>query len=286
MQCHANTHALPQRPGLVTDRVLQLDGGGGRRGRSLEDRKRRVALAARLDQPSPARRDDLLDQLVVARECHRHGGGVGLPGRGRSLDVGEQKGHGPRHRRKILCRWGIQRDVLRNNRRLEPAKLRAGVDPQLVGQQRPGTLISVERLALPAGPVEGEHQLAPTPFPQWGLGHRRLEIADDFRGATGREQRVRPVFDERGVTFDPAGLLGQPPPAIGQFGDSAPQGHRFLEAGDRLAGIAGGRGLSPGLGRRFVAGGINRGPVQSPARPLGHHDTVAKGAAQRRDMGL
>ena len=31
VQCHPDTHGLPQRPGLVEDRVLQLDGGGGRR---------------------------------------------------------------------------------------------------------------------------------------------------------------------------------------------------------------------------------------------------------------
>ena len=194
-------------PRLVGDRVLQLDcRGGGRRG-PLEDRERRVALAACFDQPSAARRDDLFDELVVACERHRHRVGVGLPGGRRSLDVGEQEGHGAHHRRK-LCDRDIQRSILCDDRCLEPPKLRSRIDPQLVGEQRPGPLVSAKGVALPAGAVEGEHQLAPSPFAQRRLGHRGLEIADDFRGAARREQRVCPILHERGVAFDPACLLG------------------------------------------------------------------------------
>ena len=86
----------------MADRFLQLDGGGGRRRRPLEDRERGIAFAARLDQPPSAGRDDLFDELVVARERRRHGVGVGLPCGGRPLDVGEQEGHGARYRRKML----------------------------------------------------------------------------------------------------------------------------------------------------------------------------------------
>ena len=54
VQSHPDAHGLGQRPRLVDDRVLQLDGGGRRRRWSLEDRERGIALAARLDQPSSA----------------------------------------------------------------------------------------------------------------------------------------------------------------------------------------------------------------------------------------
>ena len=91
-----------QCPRFVADRFLQLDGGGGRRRRPIEDRERGVALAARLDQPSSAGRDDLFDELVVASERQRHGVGVCLPRGRRPLDVGEQEGHSARHRRKLL----------------------------------------------------------------------------------------------------------------------------------------------------------------------------------------
>ena len=94
VQRHPDTHGLAQRPRLAGDRFLQLDGGGGRRRRPLEDRERRIALAARLDQPSAAGCDDLFDELVVSGQRHRHGVGVCLPGRCRPLDVGQQKGHG------------------------------------------------------------------------------------------------------------------------------------------------------------------------------------------------
>ncbi len=79
VQGHPDPHRLGQHPRFVADRLLQLDGGGGCRRRSVEDRERRIALAARLDQPPSARRDDLFDDLVVARERHRHGVGIAPP---------------------------------------------------------------------------------------------------------------------------------------------------------------------------------------------------------------
>jgi hypothetical protein len=68
----------------------------------VEDRERRVALAASLDEPSSAGRDDLFDDLVVSGERHRHRVGVRLPRRSRALDVGQQEGHGAYHHRELL----------------------------------------------------------------------------------------------------------------------------------------------------------------------------------------
>ncbi len=277
---------LPQRPRLVGDRVLQLDSRGGGRRRPLEDRERGIALATRLDQPSSARRDDLFDEFVVSCERHRHGAGVCLPGGGRSLDVGEQKGHGAGHRRKLLHHRCIQRCILRDDRGLEPAKLRPGIDSQLIGEQRPCPLISAKGFTLPAGAVEGEHQLAPSPFAQRRLGHRRLELADDLRGAARREQRVGPILDERGVALDPPRLLRCSPPAVGQFGDTAPEGKRLLEAGHRLAGVAGGSGIASQSRGRFIARGIDLALGERPTRALRQNKAVAQGATQRRDVGL
>ena len=75
---------------------------GARRGRPIEDGERRVALASRLDETSPAGCDNLLDELVVSGERHCHRIGVCLPSSGRPLDVGEQERHGARDRRKLL----------------------------------------------------------------------------------------------------------------------------------------------------------------------------------------
>ncbi len=155
----------------------------------------------------PRGRDDLFDELVVARERHRHGVGVGLPRGRRSLDVGEQEGHRARHRRKMLRYRHFQRSILRDDRGLEPAKVRSRVDAQLVGEQRPCPLISAQGFTLPARAVEGEHQLAPTPLAQRCVGHRGFELADDLRSATRREQRIGPVLHQRGMALDPARLL-------------------------------------------------------------------------------
>ncbi len=185
-----------------------------------------------------------------------------------------------------MCHSDIQRDVLGDDRGLEPPKIRPWIDPQLVGQQRPCPLISAKGFTLPAGAVEGEHQLAPSPLAQRRVGHRGLELADDLGGATRREQRIGPVLHQRGMALDPARLLGCSAPAIGQFGDSAPEGQRLLEAGHRLAGVAGGGGVTAHPGGQLVTRGINLGPGEGPARSLRHHDAVAEGAAQRGDVGL
>ena len=144
----------------------------------------------------------------------------------------------------MLCHRDFQRRVLCDDRGLEPAQVRSGIDPQFVGEQRPRPLIGAKGFTLPARAVEGEHQLAPSPFAQRRIGDRGLELADDLRGAAGREQRVGPVLHQRGMALDPPRLLGCSASAIGQFGDSAPEGKRFLEAGHRLAGVARGSGVA------------------------------------------
>ena len=128
--------------------------------------------------------------------------------------------------------------------------------------------------------------MAPTPLAQWRVRDRGLEFADDLRGATRREQRIGPLFDQGGVAFDPARLLRHPTRAIGQFGDAAPERQRFVEAGHRLADVPGREGLAAQLRGQLVAGGINLGRAQGPAHPLRQHEAVAKGAAQRGDVGL
>ena len=185
------------------------------------------------------------------------------------------------------CDTGISSAVvLRDDRGLEPAKVRSRVDAQLVGEQRPRTLIRAEGLTLPACAVEREHQLAPTPLAQRRVGDRGLQFADDLRGATRREQRIGPVFDQGGVALDPARLLGLPARAIGQFGGATPESQRLVEAGHRLAGVPGGDGVAAHLGGRLVAGGIDLGGAQGPAGSLRQHEAVAKGATQRGDVGL
>ena len=43
-------------------------------------------------------------------------------------------------------------------------KSRAGFESELIGECPPSISIDLERLRLPAGPVEGKHQLPAQPF--------------------------------------------------------------------------------------------------------------------------
>jgi hypothetical protein len=47
---------------------------------------------------------------------------------------------------------------------LECAQLRPWVDAKLVGELPPGLLVDLERVGLPAGPVQREHELAAQPL--------------------------------------------------------------------------------------------------------------------------
>ena len=73
---------------------------------------------------------------------------------------------------------------------------------------------------------------------------------------------------------------------VGQFGDTAPEGKRLLEASHRLAGVAGRCGIASESGGRFVTRRINLALGEGPTRPLRQNEAVAQGATQRGDVGL
>ena len=70
----------------------------------------------------------------------------------------------PAHRR---CR---QRGVAVENRELELLQARARVKPELLRQRAPELLVDLERLGLPTGPVQREHQLSARTFAEWVAG--------------------------------------------------------------------------------------------------------------------
>jgi hypothetical protein len=186
----------------------------------------------------------------------------------------------------MLCHSDFQRGILSHDSSLQPPKIPPRVDPKLVGQQRPCPPICGQGFALPAGAIEGQHQLAPSSFAQRRLGHRCLELPDDLRGAARRKQRIGPVLDQRGMALTPASLFRYSPMGIGQLGGSAPEGQRLLVARHRLADVASGGRVASHSGRHFVARGIDIGARQDPSRSLRQHDAVAESATQRGDVRL
>ena len=75
-----------------------------------------------------------------------------------------------------LARGRVQRWILRENRLLQRAQLRARLDANLLDQRSPRAPVRLERLRLPAAAVEGEHEVSTQTLAQRLLGHRRLEL--------------------------------------------------------------------------------------------------------------
>src|SRR5262245_31089012 len=79
------------------------------------------------------------------------------------------------------CRRRRKRVVLPEDRGLEVTQSLTGLEAELVAQPTPDRAIDVERLGLPPGAVEGEHEQRGHPLLIRMLGDERLELADELR---------------------------------------------------------------------------------------------------------
>jgi hypothetical protein len=70
----------------------------------------------------------------------------------------------------------------------------SGLDPELLHEQLARSPEELERVGLPAGAVEREHQQLARPLAQRLLPHEALELGDGGRGPAGIDRRVQPVF--------------------------------------------------------------------------------------------
>jgi hypothetical protein len=99
--------------------------------------------------------------------------------------------------------------VLAEDRLLELPQRRARLDPELVDEHPPRGLVGLERLGLPAGAVEREHQLAAETLPERVLGDERLELAHKLGARTLGEPSVDQVFERGGVQLvEATGFVG------------------------------------------------------------------------------
>jgi hypothetical protein len=87
------------------------------------------------------------------------------------------------------------RDVVAQDRALELSQLLARLQAQLVGEQRPGALIRGQRVGLPFGAIEREHELAPVPFPERLLLGETLDLRNELDMASEGEVGVDPLLD-------------------------------------------------------------------------------------------
>ena len=137
---------------------------------------------------------------------------VGAVRGARSLVTGNRWG---RHRgREWWC--PVQVGVVGQDRGLQVLQVPAGVDAQLVGEHVPGPPVDLQRLGLPAGPVQAQHQLPPQPLVQRIPGGQVLQFADQFRVASHRQvgpdaggERAQPQFLQAGDLVAREGFLGE-----------------------------------------------------------------------------
>ncbi len=100
-----------------------------------------------------------------------------------------------------------QRLVLAEDRGLELAELRAGVDAELLDERLARAAVGGERVRLPAGAVEREHQLRARPLAQGLRRDERLELRDELRMAPEREIGVDPLLErDRAELLEPGDL--------------------------------------------------------------------------------
>ena len=73
---------------------------------------------------------------------------------------------------------------------MQPAQLRAGLDADLLHERRARAAVGLQRLRLPPGAIQREHQLPVQALAQRMLGDEPLELADQLAMAPVRELGV------------------------------------------------------------------------------------------------
>ncbi len=99
--------------------------------------------------------------------------------------------------------------VLGEDRRLQPLQFGAGFDPELIHQHGPSASEGLQRLRLTSGPVQGEHQLSPSPLAERLLPDHRFQVRRSRCRLAGGEPRVDPILEGGSPKlFEPLALGG------------------------------------------------------------------------------
>jgi hypothetical protein len=141
----------------------------------------------------PPRLDEACELAQLSAPADERTGGSGQVA-DESVDVHAVVRARPRRRVEI--------GILREDRRLEPLQLAARLEAELVAEHRPRSLVGAQRVCLPTGAVEGQHQLTADPLTQGMDLDERLQFADQLRSGTRREPGRHRVLDELLVNLD------------------------------------------------------------------------------------
>ena len=176
--------------GVVDVEGLQALVGAAGRGRA-----RAATVAQRVEV------DDVAGELVLDRAQLD----AVLRGAARPLaDLLDGLAVGPR----VVGDDEVEHGVLAQDRLLQPAQLGPGLDPERLHERPARVAERVERLGLPAGAVEREHQQRPQPLAQRMLVDQGGEPPDELRVAARVEVALDRELERRQMQLLQASRLG------------------------------------------------------------------------------
>ena len=96
---------------------------------------------------------------------------------------------------RCLSIWGCQHGILVEDLAVEGLDLGAGLQAELLDERSSGRLVNVEGLRLPAGAVEGQHQLTAETLTQRVLSDELLKLRYQLRMMSKRNVRNYALLD-------------------------------------------------------------------------------------------
>jgi hypothetical protein len=181
-----------------------------------------------------------------------------------------------------------QLGILHEDPALQLAKLRPGLEPQVLDQARAPGAKSGQRVGLAAGPVERKHELPERALAERVLSHERLQLGHEGTVAPERQLGVDPLLDgEQPPLLEPFGLASGEPQVceVGERG-SAPERERGSQRSLRGLGVAARERLVPLFEQplepvRVKLAGVH---LQDVSRRAAREAPVAEQLAQARDV--
>ncbi len=183
-----------------------------------------VQLAAGEVRPHEVRDPDgqrALPRSRLARDGADHHGGLSgeqVPGQPRDLvlaagEVGDVRWQLGEHRNGVPP-FDASPPLAAQHPGVRRPQLRAGIDPQLVAQERAPLLVAAQRLGGAARLVQRQHQQAAQAFPFGVPGDQPGQLGDKLRALPHCQARVGQVLDGGQPRFRQAGALGLGPLAV------------------------------------------------------------------------
>ena len=184
----------------------------------------------------------------------------------------------------------IELRVLAQDRALESLQLGPRLEAELVREPPAALAIGLERIGLPSGAIEREHQLPPEAFARGVLFDQRFELGHQRRVTAQGQLGIDAVLEGGQPEILEPACLGAGERFVGDVGQglTSPESESLLQPLRGAAGVAGGEPLPPldrealeSVGVDAVGLGLERVPVSAR-----HERLRAEDLAEPRDVDL